>query len=63
MLRLQAECKGKGTEVWKALTAHFSSTETPRVMNLLERFTSLALKQGEEVVECLIRAEELFGRS
>ena len=59
VLMLKADCKGDGAAAWKVLRAHFSSTETPRVMNLLERFTSLSLKSGEEMVDYLIRAEEL----
>ena len=39
--------------------AHFSSSETPRVMNLLEQLTSLPLKPAEEITDYLIRAETL----
>ena len=59
VMMLKSECKGKGPQAWKVLNAHFSSTETPRLMNLLERFTSLSLKSGEQMVDYLIRAEEL----
>ena len=56
---LKSECKGNGPEAWKRLTAHFSSSETPRVMNLLEQLTSLSLKPTEEMTDYLIRAETL----
>ena len=59
VMMLKSQCKGDGPAAWKALAAHFSSTETPRVMTLLERFTSLVLKPDEEMVDYLIRAEEL----
>ena len=41
ILMLKSECKRNGPEAWKRLSAHFSSSETPRVMNLLEQQTSL----------------------
>jgi hypothetical protein len=59
VLMLRAECRGNGPMAWNRLKAHFSSTETPRVMNLLSEFTNLHLKPGEEIVDYLIRAEEL----
>ena len=58
-MMLKSECKGNGPEAWKRLTAHFSSSETPRVMNLLEQLTSLSLKPTEEMTDYLIRAETL----
>ena len=57
IMMLESECKGNGPEAWKRLTAHFSSSETPRVMNLLEQLTSLSLT--EEMTDYLIRTETL----
>ena len=57
---LKSECKVNGPEAWKRLTAHFSSSETPRLMNLLEQLTSLSLKPTEEMTDYLIRAETLL---
>jgi hypothetical protein len=59
VMLLRTQCKGDGPAAWKALNAHFYSTETSRVMTLLERFTSLSLKPDEEMVDYLIRADEL----
>ena len=56
---LKSERKGNGPEAWKRLTAHFFSSETPRVMNLLEQLTSLSLKPTEEMTDNLIRADTL----
>ena len=57
IMMLKSECKGDGPEAWKQLQAHFSGSETPRVMNLLEQLTSLSLKPSEEMTDNLIRAE------
>ena len=59
IMMLKSECKGNGPEAWKRLTAHFSSSGTLRVMNLLEQLTSLSLKPTEEMTDYLIRAETL----
>ena len=59
IMMLKSECKGNGQEAWKWLRAHFSSSRTPRVMNLLEQLTSLSLKPNEEMTDYLIRAETL----
>ena len=59
IMMLKSECKRNGPEAWKPLTAHFSSSETPRVRNLLEQLTSLSLKPTEEMTDYLIRAETL----
>ena len=59
IMMLKSECKGNGPEAWKRLTAHFFSSETPRVMNLLEQLTSLSLKPTEKVTDYLIRTETL----
>ena len=59
IMMLKSECKGNRPEAWKRLTAHFSRSETPRVMNLLEQLTSLSLKPTEEMTDYLIRAETL----
>ena len=63
IMMLKSECKGNWPEAWKRLTAHFSSSETPRVMNLLEQLTSLSLKPTEEMTDYLIRAETLSSSS
>ena len=57
IMMLNSECKRNGPEAWKRLTAHCSSSETPRVMNLLEQLTSLPLKPTQEMTDYLIRAE------
>ena len=57
IMMLKSECKRNGPDAWNKLTAHFSSSETPRVMNLLEQLTSLPLKPTEEMTDYLIRAE------
>ena len=59
IMMLKSECTGNGPEAWKRLMAHFSSSETPRLMNLLEKLTSLSLKPTEEMTDYLIRAETL----
>ena len=59
IMMLKSECKGNGPETWKRLSANFSSSETPRVMNLLEQLTSPSLKPAEEMTDYLIRAETL----
>ena len=56
---LKLECKGNGPEAWKRLTAHFSSSETSPVMNLLEQLTHLSLQPAEEMTDYLIKAETL----
>ena len=56
---VKSECKGNGPEAWKRLTAHLSSSETPRVMKLLEHLTSLSLGPTEEMSDYFIRAETL----
>lgn len=59
VMMLRAECKGDGIAAWQQLCAHFSSTETPRIMNLFSQFTSLSLKSNEDMMDYLIRAETL----
>lgn len=59
VMMVKGEHKGNGPAAWGALKAYYSSTETPRVMTLLERFTTLVLGPDEQMVEYLIRAEEL----
>ena len=59
IMMLKSECKGDSPEEWKRLQAHFSSSEMPRVKNLLGQLTSLSLKPSEEMTDCLIRAETL----
>ena len=49
IMMLKSECKGDGPEAWKRLQAHFSSSETPCVINLLEQLTSLSVKPSEEL--------------
>ena len=57
IMMLKSESKADGPEAWKRLQAHFSSSETPRVMNLQKQLTSLSLKPSEEMTDYLIRAE------
>ena len=59
-MMLKSNCKGNRPEAWKRLTAHFSNSETPRVMNLLEQLTSLSLKPTERMTDYLIRAETIL---
>ena len=59
IMMLKSECKVNGPEAWKRLTAPFSRSETPRVMNLLEQLTSLWLKPTEEMTDNLIRVQTL----
>ena len=47
IMMLKSECKGNEPAAWRRLTAHLSSSETPRVMNLLEQLTSLSLEPTE----------------
>ena len=47
----------KWPETWKRLTAHFSISGMPRVMNLLQQLTSLSLKPSEKLTDYLIRVE------
>ena len=60
ILMLKSECKGNGPEARKRLTAHFSNSETPRAMNLLEHLTSLSLKPAKEMTDYLVRGDS-FG--
>ena len=59
ILMLTNDCKGDGPKAWQLLRDqdHFNSTETPRVMNLLEKFTTLRLEPTESMVDYLTRAE------
>ena len=59
VMMLKLECKGNGPEAWKRLTALISSSETPRVMNLLDQLMSPSLKPAEEMTDYMIRAETL----
>ena len=54
---LTNDCKGDGPKAWQLLRDHFNSTERPRLMNLLEKFTALRLEPTESMVDYLIRAE------
>ena len=57
ILMLTNDCKGDGPKAWQLLRDHFNSTETPRLMNLLEKFTTLRLEPTESMVDYLTRAE------
>ena len=57
ILMLTNDCKGDGPKAWQLLRDHFNSTETPRLMNLLEKFTTLRLEPTEIMVDYLTRAE------
>ena len=48
ILMLKSEWKGNGQERWTWLMTHFSSSETPPVMILLEQLTSQSIKLSEE---------------
>ena len=53
ILMLTNDCKGDGPKAWKQLRDHFNSTETPRLLNLLEKFTTLRLEPMESMVDYL----------
>ena len=57
ILMLTNDCKVDGSKAWQLLRDHFNSTETPRLMNLLEKFTTLRLEPRESMVDYLTRAE------
>ena len=57
ILMLTNDCKNDGPKAWQLLRDHFNSTETPRLMNLLEKFTTLRLEPTESMVDYLTRAE------
>ena len=57
ILMLTNDCKGDGPKAWQLLRDHFNSTETPRLMNLLEKFTTMRLVPTESMVDYLTRAE------
>ena len=56
ILMLTNDCKGDGPKAWQLLQHHFNSTETPKLMNLLAKFTTLRLELTESLVDYLIRA-------
>ena len=53
------EFQSDSLEAWKRLQAHFSSSETSRVMILLQQLTSRSLKPGEEMTDYLIKSVRL----
>ena len=57
VLTLMNDCKGDGPKAWPLLQDHFNSTETPRLMNLLEKFTTLRLEPTDSIIDYLTRAE------
>ena len=57
ILMLTNDCKGDGPKAWQLLRDHFNSTKTPRLMNLLEKFTTLRLEPTESMVDYLTRAK------
>ena len=59
IMLLKTEWKGNGPEELKQLMAHFSSSDTLRVFNLLEQLTGLSFGPNEEMTDYLIRAETL----
>ena len=56
ILMLTNDCKGDGPQACQLLPGHFS-TETLRLMNLLEKFRTLRLEPRESMVDYLTRAE------
>ena len=56
ILMLTNDCKLDGPKTWQLLRDHFNSTETPRLMNLLEKFTTLRLELKKSMVHYLTRA-------
>ena len=54
---LTNDCKGDGPKAWQLLRDHFNSTETPSLMNLLEKFTTLRLEPTESMFDYLTRVE------
>ena len=59
IMMLKSVCKRNVPEEWKRFTAHFSSSETPLVMNLPEQVSSLSLEPSEGMTDYLIRTETL----
>ena len=59
ILMLTNDCNGDGPKAWQLLRDLFNSTKTPRLMNLLEKFTTLRLDPTESMVDYLIRAENV----
>ena len=57
ILMLTNDCKGDGPKAWQLLRDHFNSTETTKLMNLLEKFTTLRLEPTESMADYLTRAE------
>ena len=57
VLMLTNDCKWDGQKAWEVLRNHFNSTETPRLMNMLKKFTTLRLEPSEGMVDYLTRAE------
>ena len=53
IIMLRLECRGNRPEAWKQLTAHFSSSETPRLMKLL------SMTPTKDMTDYLITAESL----
>ena len=57
VLMLTNDSKGDGPKAWELLRDHFNSTETPRLMNLFEKSTTLRLEPTESMFDYLARAE------
>ena len=48
-----------GPAAWTLLKSRFASDSTPRKMALLQQLTTLVLKENEEMMDYLVRAESL----
>ena len=56
ILILTNDCKGDDPKAWQLLRDLFNSTEKPRFITLLEKFTTLRLEPTESMVDHLTRA-------
>ena len=57
ILMVTNDCKGDGSKAWQLLRDHFNSTETPSLLNQLEKFTTLRVDPTESMVDYLTRAQ------
>ena len=59
VMMLTSECRGDGPAAWTLLKSRFANDGTPRRMALLQQLTILVLKENEEMMDYLVRAESL----
>ena len=54
IMMLTNDCKGDGPKAWQLLRDHFNSTETPRLMNLLEKLELAGEKVSENMLTSIV---------